>query len=112
MIATRFDRLLKDHGYKEVSHSKYEGECVYEKEHLYTKIICTVKKDSHGKAQEMTFNAFNGRKSPTDMYEFKQAEFDRSYLVKEADILHTAFESLRNQKGFNKHYESAPIKEY
>ena len=106
MIATRFDRLLKQHGYKEVSHSKYEGECVYEKNHLYTKIICTVKKDSHGKAQEMIFRAVEGRKIPKDMYQFKEAEFDRGYLVQEADLIHKAFEDLRNQKGFNKYYES------
>jgi hypothetical protein len=106
MIATRFDRTLKSHGYKVVSRSKYEGECVYEKEHLYTKMICVVKKDSHGKAQEMTFRAVEGRKLPKDMAQFKDAEFDRSYLVKEAGLIHNAFEALRNQKGFDKRFES------
>jgi hypothetical protein len=102
MIATRFDRLLKEHGYHEREHSDYQGVCVYEKEHLYTKVVCTVTKDTHGKAQEMTFMAHTGKKWPKDMNEFKDAEFDRSYLVKEARMLYEMFEALKLKKGAKK----------
>lgn len=104
MIETRFDRTLKNHGYKVVSHSRYEGECVYEKEHLYVKIICTVAKDRHGKAQDMWFHAVPGKKIPRNMDQLKTFDLDIGYLVKEASMIYDAFEALRNQKGFAKRY--------
>lgn len=103
MIATRFDRLLKEHGYHVRERSEYQGTNVFVKEHIYNKIICTVTKDTHGKAQDMTFLVVNtDRKLPKDMNEFKEAEFDRSYLVKEARMLHEMFEALKLKKGAKK----------
>jgi len=105
MIGTRFERTLKDHGYKCVNYTKYKGENVYEKEHLYNKIVCTVNKDSHGKAQEMTFIIHTGRKTPQDFYEFKSAELDRGYLYEEAKKIFKMFEALREIKGSVKRVE-------
>jgi hypothetical protein len=102
MIATRFDRLLKEHGYKCREHTDYQGTCVYEKQHIYNKMVCTVTKDSHGKAQEMTFASYNTLRTPKNMEEFKTAEFDRGYLVKEARMIHEMFEALKTKKGIKK----------
>ena len=100
MKARRFDDVLRYRGYKCRERSEYQGVNIYEKEHLYNKVVCTVVKDSHGKAQSMTFNIYNQiNRIPKDMVEFKEAEFDRSYLVKEAQAIHEAFEKLREMKG-------------
>ena len=93
MKAVNYKQVLKFRGYK----AREIGRdcCVYEKEHIYNKIVCYVKKDSHCKGQEMTFQIYTGRKQPKDMVEFKAAEFDRSYLVMEANKIHEAFEQLK-----------------
>jgi len=98
MKATTYAQILKACGYKCIEKSKYQGVNVYEKQHIFNKIVCTVIKDSHGKGAEMTFNAYGTLRTPKDMYEFKNAEFDRSYLVKEATKIHQAFEELKSKK--------------
>ena len=98
MKANNYFTLLRQRGYKCRERSEYQGTNVFVKEHIFTKIICTVTKDSHGKGVEMTFSAYNTMRTPKDMYEFKSAEFDRSYLVKEAEKIHEAFEELKSQK--------------
>ena len=98
MKARRFDEVLRARGYKCRERSDYQGLNVYVKEHKYNKIVCTVVKDSHGKAQSMTFNIYGTLKVPSDMTEFKEQEFDRSYLAKEANAIHEAFEKLKEMK--------------
>ena len=98
MKAKNYNQVLRARGYKARELCKYEGTCVYVKEHLYNKIVCYVKKDSHGKAQVMTFNIYNTLRTPKDMVEFKEQEFDRSYLVKEATKIHEVFETLKTMK--------------
>jgi hypothetical protein len=46
----------------------------------------------------MTFNIYSTLKTPQDMVEFKEQEFDRSYLAKEANAIHDAFEKLKELK--------------
>ena len=95
MKARRFDEVLRARGFKVRERTDYQGLNVYEKEHKFNKIVCYVEKDSHGKAQSMTFNIYNTLKTPKDMVEFKEQEFDRNYLVKEATKIHEAFEQLK-----------------
>jgi hypothetical protein len=99
MKAKNYNQVLRARGYKARELSEYEGICIYEKEHIFNKIVCYVKKDSHGKGQEMTFQIYTGLcRSPQNMEEFKSAEFDRGYLVKEAEKIHQAFEELKTLK--------------
>ena len=95
MKAKNYNQILRARGYRARELSDYEGICVYEKTHMFNKIVCYVRKDNHGKGQEMTFAIYNTTKSPQDMIEFKSAEFDRSYLVEEAKKIHEAFETLK-----------------
>ena len=95
MKVKSYNQLLKSRGFKSRELSTYQGINIFEKEHLYNKIVCTVIKDTHGKGVEMTFNIYNTLRTPKDMIEFKQAEFDRSYLVKEAQAIYNAFEQLK-----------------
>lgn len=98
MKARRYDDILRARGFKVRERTDYQGTNIYVKEHLYNKVVCTVIKDSHGKAQSMNFNIYNTLRTPKDMIEFKEAEFDRSYLVKEAQKIHEAFETLKAMK--------------
>jgi len=98
MKAKNYNQVLRARGYKARELSKYEGICIYEKVHKFNKIVCYVKKDSHGKGQEMTFNIYGTMTTPKDMVEFKEQEFDRSYLAKEANAIHDAFEKLKELK--------------
>lgn len=98
MKVRNYRQVLKARGFKCREQSKYQGLNVFEKEHLYNKVVCTVIKDTHGKAQSMTFNIYGTLRTPKDMVEFKEAEFDRSYLVKEANVIHDAFEKLKEMK--------------
>ena len=98
MKARRFDEVLRARGYKCRERSDYQGLNVYVKEHKYNKIVCTVVKDSHGKAQSMTFNIYGTLKVTSDMTEFNEQDFDRSYLAKEANAIHEAFEKLKEMK--------------
>jgi ribosomal protein L19 len=98
MKAKNYNQVLRARGYKARELSEYEGICIYEKSHKFNKIVCYVRKDSHGKGQEMTFNIYSTLKTPQDMVEFKEQEFDRGYLVKEAEAIHKAFEELKTLK--------------
>jgi len=98
MKAKNYNQVLRARGYKARELSDYSGYCVYEKTHTFTKMVCYVKKDTHGKGQEMTFTAYNTLRTPQNMEEFKSAEFDRSYLVKEAEKIHEVFEELKSMK--------------
>ena len=99
MKARRFDDVLRSRGYKVREQSKYQGQNVYVKEHLFNKVICTVTKDTHGKAQEMTFLIVGQHERlPRDINEFKEAEGDREYLAKEAVKIHECFEQLKQLK--------------
>lgn len=93
-----YHQVLRARGYKARELSKYQGLNVFEKEHLYNKIVCTIVKDAHGKGQTITFNIYNTLRTPKNMTEFHDAEFDRSYLVKEAKVICEAFEKLREMK--------------
>jgi len=99
MKAKNYNQVLRARGYKARKLSEYQGQCIYEKNHLYNKVVCYIEKDSHGKAQTMTFAIYNQiDRIPKDMVEFKEAEFDRSYLVKEAQKIHEAFTQLKELK--------------
>lgn len=98
MKAKNYNQVLRARGYKARELSEYEGICIYEKVHKFNKIVCYVKKDSHGKGQEMTFNFYQTFTTPQNMEEFKEQEFDRSYLAKEANAIHDAFEKLKDLK--------------
>jgi len=98
MKAKNYTQVLKARGFKCRERSDYQGLNVFEKVHRFNKVVCTVIKDTHGKAQAMTFNIYNTLQTPKDMVEFKEAEFDRSYLVKEAEAIHKAFEELKQMK--------------
>lgn len=98
MKAKNYDQLLKARGFKCTFHTKYQGVNVYEKEHKFNRSVCYVKKDTHGKGQEMTFDIYRTSASVQNIDEFKEKEFDRSYLVKEAIAIHEAFENLKNLK--------------
>lgn len=97
MKQDRFDRLLKSRGYQPRIRAKYKGVSSYSKEHLYFEIVCYVEKDSHGKGQTMSFNIYDASRTPQNMDEFRIAEFDRAYLVKEANIIHSEFEALKKR---------------
>jgi len=98
MKLSNYHQTLKARGYKVRELSEYQGINVFEKEHKFNKIVCTVVKDTHGKGVEMTFNIYPTLTTPKDMVEFKEQEFDRSYLVKEATVIHQAFEELKTLK--------------
>ena len=98
MKAKNYNQVLKNRGYKVRELTEYAGTCIYVKEHTFNKVVCTVVKDPHGKGQEMTFAIYNTLRTPKDMLEFKEAEFDRSYLVMEAEKIHNAFEELKKLK--------------
>ena len=93
-----YRQVLKARGYKCYERSDYQGTNIFVKEHLYNKIVCTIVKDTHGKAQTMTFNIYPTLRTPTDMVEFGEQEFDRGYLFKEAKAIHNAFEELKEKK--------------
>jgi hypothetical protein len=99
MKARRFDEILRARGYKAQEQVKYQGTNVYIKQHIYNTLICKVEKDSHGKAQSMSFQMIGGTKTLTgNIEEFKKAEFDREFLVREAIKIHDAFEQLKQLK--------------
>lgn len=94
-----YAQILRARGFKARELSKYQGQNIYEKEHKYNKVVCTVIKDTHGKAQEMTFNIYPTLENPVfNMEQFKEAEFDRGFLLKEINIIHAAFEKLKAMK--------------
>ena len=88
--------ILKSRGYRPLSLARYNGTCHYVKEHLFNKVLCNVSKDSHGKGVAMMFQITDGGRAPKNMTEFFDAEFDRSYLTKEAKMIYARFESLRD----------------
>jgi hypothetical protein len=100
MKAKDYSQILKARGYRVAgSVNKYEGVDVYIKSHLYNAVICEVVKDSHGKAQEMTFTFVGGKKTPAkDIQTFKEVEGDRQYLTTEAIKIHECFEQLKQMK--------------
>lgn len=98
MKAKNYNQVLRARDYKAIELSEYEGQCVYVKEHMFNKIVCYVEKDSHGKGQTMMFAISSTARTPQNMFEFKAAEFDRGYLVKEAEAIHKAFEELKSMK--------------
>lgn len=107
MKIRRFDELLRARGYKlirthrgnVVSENSYARIDVYEKQHTENKVECSVKFDTHGKAQTMNFYITSKKLFGHDNFEgFKIAEFDRSYLAKEAEKIHDAFEQLKQMK--------------
>lgn len=95
MKAKNYNDILRARGFKCMERSDYQGINVYTKEHKFNKVVCYVEKDTHGKGQTMTFNIYNTLKTPKDMVEFKEQEFDRGYLYKEATKIHEAFEQLK-----------------
>ena len=97
MKVRRYDELLRARGYKCVGHNDYQGTDVYEKEHSKNTIMCYVNKDTHGKAQEMTFIIYNFT-NPENFEDFKKIEFDREYLWREANKIHECFEQLKQMK--------------
>ena len=98
MKAKNYLQVLKARGFKVREHTDYRGTNVFVKEHKFNKVVCTIEKDTHGKAQTMTFNIFNAMRLPSNIDEFKEAEFDRQYLTKEALAIHDAFEQLKTMK--------------
>ena len=98
MKVKNYRQVLKARGYKCIESSDYQGVNTFYKEHLYNKIVCTVIKDTHGKGRVMSFNVYNTLRTPTNMTEFNEQEFDRSYLVKEAKVIYEAFEQLKEMK--------------
>lgn len=99
MKAKRFDEVLRARGYRCVEQVRYQGTNVYIKTHLYNAVVCEVKKDTHGKAQEMNFTFIGGKKTPAkDIQTFKEVEGDREYLAKEAVKIHECFEQLKQLK--------------
>lgn len=97
MKVRRYDELLRARGYKCVGHNDYQGTDVYEKEHSKNLIRCYIEKDSHGKAQTMSFN-ISQKNIPMTFEDFKTQEFDREYLWREANKIHECFELLRQMK--------------
>ena len=104
MKVRRYDELLRSRGYKIVEHNKYQGQDIYYKQHKYNEIVCVVRKDSHGKAQDMRFmltRRWHDR-AEFEVYEpfeqFKTIEFDREYLWREANKIHECFEQLKQMK--------------
>ena len=98
MKARRYDDILRARGFKTRERTDYQGVNIYEKEHKFNKVVCTVVKDTHGKAQVMLFNIYHTLRFPQSMEEFKEQEFDRDYLYKEATKIHEAFEQLKQLK--------------
>jgi len=99
MKAKNYEQVLRARGYKCAQRTKYQGKSVYLKAHLYNAVVCEVIKDSHGKAQSMSFQMIGGTKTLTgDIEEFKKAEFDREFLAREAIKIHEAFEQLKQLK--------------
>ena len=97
MKVRRYDELLRSRGYKIVKHNNYQGTDVYEKEHSKNLIRCYIEKDSHGKAQTMSFN-ISQKNIPMTFEDFKTQEFDREYLWREANKIHECFEQLKQMK--------------
>ncbi|MBP5468172.1 MAG: hypothetical protein J6Z11_02885 [Candidatus Riflebacteria bacterium] len=103
MKVRRYDELLRSRGYKCIQHQDYCGEDVYIKKHSKNVIKCFVQKDSHGKAQTMTFkfltHQFENMNPDELTFEyFKEQEFDREYLWREANKIHECFEQLKQMK--------------
>lgn len=92
-----YRQLLKARGYHVVEQTKYQGTNTFVKSHKYWNSYCVIEKDTHGKGQSIIFNITNNQ-FPKDMVEFKDAEFDRSYLAKEATKIHETFEELKSKK--------------
>ena len=97
MKARRFDEVLRARGYKCRERSEYQGVNIYEKDHKFNKVVCYVTKDSHGKAQTMSFN-ISQKNIPMTFEDFKTQEFDREYLWREANKIHECFEQLKQMK--------------
>ncbi len=97
MKAKNYSQILKARGYKPVLINEYQGTDLYRKTHATNEVICSVEKDSHGKAQTMTFE-INQYKKPQDFEQFKKSEFDREFLWREANKIHEAFEQLKQMK--------------
>ena len=98
MKVRRYDELLRARGYKVVQYTKYYGTNIYIKSHAKNTIVCYVKKDTHGKAQEMTFGFENSNTDIKEFEDFKKIEFDREYLWREANKIHECFEQLKQMK--------------
>ena len=97
MKATNYRQVLKARGYHVVERTKYQGRNIFVKSHKYWNSYCIIEKDTHGKGQSIIFNITNNQ-FPKDMVEFKEAEFDRSYLIKELNVINDAFEKLKEMK--------------
>lgn len=97
MKAKNYRQILNARGYKALSGTKYAGNSEFEKRHKYNLVICTVTKDAHGKGTAIRFSIWPA-KTPMNMNEFKEAEFDRQYLAKEAEKIYEAFEELKKLK--------------
>ena len=97
MKVRNYGQLLKARGYQAVEQTKYQGTNTFVKSHKYWDSYCLIKKDTHGKGQSIVFY-INSNQVPKDMAEFKDAEFDRSYLVKEATKINEIFEELKSKK--------------
>ena len=115
MKVRNYNELLRARGYKKVSEmpdhivrNKQTGELeldkhtyakgiTYEKVHRYYKVSCYITVDTHGKAQEMKM-FINTNKLTPDIYEFKKASLDHSYLSQEAMKIYDCFEQLKQMK--------------
>lgn len=96
MKIRNYRQLLEARGYRCEFCNEYEGTDLYTKTHTDNTVRCWVKKDSHGKAQTISFLIDSAR--PVDVEKLKLVEFDRSYLVKEILKIHEAFEQLKQMK--------------
>jgi len=104
MKARNYRQVLEARGYKAETVNEYQGTDVYKKVHLYNTVVCKVEKDSHGKAQDISFNI--ATKMPElvnhDMedwsYKMKKALLDREFLVQELIKITDYFEQLRQMK--------------
>lgn len=97
MKVRNYGQLLKARGYHVFEQTKYQGTNTFVKSHKYWNSYCIIEKDNHGKGQSIIFYIANNQ-FPKDMVEFKDAEFDRSYLVKEATKINETFEELKSKK--------------
>ena len=96
MKVRRYDELLKARGYKVVEHTDYQGTNLFVKKHTYNTITCQVIKDTHGKAQTMSFVITSQISNDSEIQ--KQIDLDTKYLSTEANKIHECFELLRQMK--------------
>ena len=96
MKAKNYRQILESRGYKANIVNKYQGTDVYVKEHKYSIITCMVKKDTHGKAQDMWFAITSQIKQDKEIQ--KRIDSDADFLSIEANKIHNAFEQLKSMK--------------